>query len=186
MFNTYFQLGFDHILDIEGFDHLLFLVALSALYGIKELRQIIVLVTAFTIGHSLTLALASFNFIQVNSEWIEFLIPISILLTVLYNLFQKNEPPKKMVYHYGLALGFGLLHGMAFSNYFRSLLGKDQQIWELLLPFNLGVEVGQLLIVGAVLLLGFGLTKFLNVSRKHWSMTLNLIAFLGGIYLLIK
>ena len=146
MFSTYFQLGFEHITDINGYDHMLFLLALCAAYIYTDWKKILVLVTAFTLGHSITLSLAVLNIIPVNSAWIEFLIPVTIVLTAGKNVVLKQE--KSSVATYLMALAFGLIHGMGFSNYLRSLLGD-----ELLLPlfsFNIGIEVGQLLVVLAI------------------------------------
>lgn len=179
MFGSYFQLGFEHITDIHGYDHMLFLLTLCAAYVYTDWKKILVLVTAFTIGHSITLALAVLNIIPVNAVWIEFLIPITIVATAVKNLIAKQE--KSAMATYFMALGFGLIHGMGFSNYLRSLLGD-----ELVLPlfsFNVGIELGQLLVVGAIFLGQFALFKTISVQHRHWNLSVSLVS--GGISLLL-
>ena len=179
MFPTYFQLGFEHITDINGYDHMLFLLALCAAYVYSDWKKILVLVTAFTVGHSITLSLAVLNVIPVNSDWIEFLIPVTIVATAVKNVILKQE--KSSIPTYMMALAFGLIHGMGFSNYLRSLLGD-----ELLVPlfsFNVGIEVGQLLVVAAIFLVQFALVNAVSVKHKQWNWVVSLIA--GGISLLL-
>ncbi len=179
MFSTYFQLGFEHITDLHGYDHMLFVLALCAAYFYTDWKKILVLVTAFTIGHSVTLALAVLNVIPVNSDWIEFLIPVTIVATAAKNIIAKQG--KAATATYLMALCFGLIHGMGFSNYLRSLLGDD-----LLMPlfsFNIGLEVGQLLVVSIIFLVQFVLINTISVKHKHWNVVVSLIA--GGISLLL-
>jgi len=179
MFPTYFQLGFEHITDLNGYDHMLFLLALCAAYIYRDWKKILVLVTAFTLGHSITLALAVLNIIPVNAAWIEFLIPVTIVATAVKNLSAKQE--KAAIATYLMALGFGLIHGMGFSNYLRSLLGD-----ELLMPlfaFNIGLEVGQLIVVGLIFGLQFVVMNTISVKPKHWNLVVSLTA--GGISLLL-
>lgn len=169
VFEVYIQLGFHHIVDLHAFDHLLFIVALCAVYRLAQWKNILILVTAFTIGHSLTLALATLRVIIVPTEIIEFLIPITILLTSLFNLFSGQEPKgRRIQINYALALFFGLIHGMGFSNYLRVLLGFEESIITPLLAFNIGLELGQLLIVGIVLLVSTVVVKFTNTEYRDW------------------
>src|SRR5215211_4882222 len=149
-FWLYFQLGLEHILDWQGYDHMLFIAALCLRYLLKDWRKVLILVTAFTIGHSITLALSVLSYINIPSAWIEFLIPVTIVITALSNLFQPNTEPKRkfpLIYFY--ALFFGLIHGLGFSNYLKSLLGRGTSVVSELLAFNLGLEAGQLIIVAA-------------------------------------
>jgi hypothetical protein len=188
-FIAYMQLGFQHITDLKGYDHILFVIALCSVFSIVDLRNVAILVTAFTIGHSVTLALATLNIIKFDSSFIEFLIPITILITAIFNFFHKSTQGKSKVkkengtLRYILAGCFGLIHGMGFSNYLRSLLGKEESIFKPLLGFNIGLEGGQLLIVLATLLLFYMLTNILKV-KKH---ELNLIVsgIIGGIALML-
>ncbi len=154
-FGFYFSLGWEHIISWDALDHQLFILALAAIYLLKEWKQVLVLVTAFTIGHSLTLALTIFNVIHFPSNWIEFLIPCTIVLTAISNLFQKNFTPRSIRINYFLALFFGLIHGMGFANKLRYILAKDQSIGWSLFGFNVGLEAGQIVVVIIVLAISF-------------------------------
>jgi cytochrome bd-type quinol oxidase subunit 2 len=168
-FWLYFNLGREHIADLAGYDHILFVTALCLRYVIRDWRKILILVTAFTIGHSITLALSALKYLNISTEWIEFLIPITIFITALTNVLQKDTNPKKRgSFVYGLALFFGLIHGLGFSNYLKSLLGKDNSIVSELLAFNIGLEVGQLVIVAAVLLLSVICIQLLKIQRRDY------------------
>src|SRR6478609_3184137 len=188
-FALYFVLGREHILDYaNGYDHILFVLALCAIYLISDWRKILVLVTAFTVGHSVTLALATLEIISFNLDLIEFLIPITILLTALANLFHKEsaiESGKKIQFNYILALTFGLIHGMGFSNYLRALLGKNESIVTQLLAFNLGLEFGQLIIVIIFMGITFVLVGLVGVPRRDWKMIIS-SAIAGIALILIK
>jgi len=171
-FWAYLLLGFEHISDITAYDHILFVVALCAIYRLAQWRSVVVLVTAFTIGHSLTLALAAMGIIPVNSELIEFLIPVTILLTCVYNVtnYAADFDRKSLRVKYALAAFFGLIHGMGFSNYFSMLLGKSQSIVKPLFAFNIGIELGQLIIV--LLSLGAAYLAFnlLKIKQREWNL----------------
>jgi hypothetical protein len=178
-FELYFKLGLQHILDLQGFDHILFILALCAVYVARDWVKILLLVTAFTLGHSLTLALATFEVVQIRSEVIEFLIPVTIAFTALATLIKpKPNSGKGIQLNYLLALFFGLIHGLGFSNYLRSLLGKEASIWQPLLAFNVGLEVGQIVIVAAFLLIT-SLVHLAGINRKEW--TLMVSAFILGV-----
>jgi hypothetical protein len=187
-FQLYFGLGKDHILDYaNGYDHILFVIALCALYQLRDWKQVLVLVTAFTVGHSITLALSTFNIIHVKVELIEFLIPVTILITAVSNLF-KNEDvmsPRAMQLNYGYAAFFGLIHGLGFSNYLKSILGSDKSIVSQLFAFNIGLEIGQIIIVGIFLVGGFILVDLFGVSRRDWKLVIS-SAVAGIALILIK
>ena len=169
-FQLYFKLGLQHILDIQGFDHILFVLALCAVYVARDWKKILILVTAFTIGHSLTLALATFNVIQIRSEVIEFLIPVTIAITALTTIFKpKPSTGKGIQLNYLFAIFFGLIHGLGFSNYLKALLGKEASLWQPLLAFNLGLEAGQIVIVVAFILVT-SLLNLAGVSRREWTL----------------
>ncbi len=184
-FELYFGLGKDHILDyVNGYDHLLFVLALCAVYTTHDWKRVLILVTAFTIGHSITLALATLQLISVNTELIEFLIPLTILITCLSNLFRNETPSKRPVQtNYFLALFFGLIHGMGFSNYLRAILGKADSIASPLFAFNVGLEFGQIIVVGIFLLLTFIVLDLLRTNRRDWKMVIS--SAIGGIALII-
>lgn len=175
-FQLYFILGKDHILDYaNGYDHILFVVALCAVYAIRDWKQILILITAFTIGHSVTLALATLNIISVSTALIEFLIPLTILVTAVSNLFRKEsgitQGPVQL--NYLFAVFFGLIHGMGFSAYLRALLGKSHEILTPLFAFNIGLELGQIIIVGIFLVVSFIAIDWLGVGRRDWKMVLS-------------
>ncbi len=179
-FLIYLRLGFDHITDPRGYDHVLFVVALCAVYAIHQWRQVLILVTAFTIGHSITLALATLQLIHYKTALIELLIPITILITAVTNFFFQEpksrglpKPSPNRVWCYGLALAFGLIHGMGFSNYLRSLLGHEAEIVKPLLAFNIGLEIGQLVIVSLVLGLSFVVIDILKSTRLRWTLVVS-------------
>lgn len=192
MFTTYFQLGFEHITDVNGYDHILFLIALCAAYRYVDWKNILVLVTAFTVGHSLTLALAVLNIIPVNGAWIEFLIPLTIFITAVANLYHGWKDPSLTLPILGrglgggwsLALGFGLIHGMGFSNFLRSLLG-DELLWPLF-SFNLGLEMGQLIIVSVIFGLQWAAVRFAGWSLRWWNIGLSLLAAIVSLYLMVE
>ena len=179
-FGLYFTLGREHIIDWQGIDHILFVLVLCVRYQFVDWRKLLVLITAFTIGHSVTLALSVFNLVYFSAKWIEFLIPITIVITTISNVFVKKFVYKtKFPFIYFLALGFGLIHGLGFSNYLKSLLGKDDSIWLQLLAFNVGLEVGQLLIVVGVLILSLILVTLLKINRRDYILWIS-----GGVFAL--
>ncbi len=179
-FNIFFEVGFRHIADLKGIDHILFVAALCLRYQFADWRKLLVLVTAFTIGHSITLALSVFEMIHYSMNWIEFLIPVTIVITALSNLFVKKFVFKsRFPLIYFLALFFGLVHGLGFSNYLKSLMGKDHSIITQLLAFNLGLEAGQLLIVTALLFLSLIFVTLLKINRREYLLLLS-----GGIFAL--
>lgn len=168
-FWLYFQLGREHIADWQGYDHILFIAALCLRYMPKDWKKVLILVTAFTIGHSITLALSVLNYVTVSTAWIEFLIPVTIVITALGNVLQPaEEPKKKLSLVYFLALFFGLIHGLGFSNYLKSLLGKSTSIVNELLAFNLGLEAGQLLIVAFILAISWLCTSVFKLPRREY------------------
>lgn len=174
-FSLYFNLGLTHILDINGYDHILFIIALCVLYLPRDWRRILIIVTAFTIGHSITLALATLNIVHINPSFIEFLIPVTIFITALSNMLKKQQhfDGKQIQINYAFALFFGLIHGLGFSNYLRSLLGRDQSIVMQLFAFNLGLELGQIIIVAAFLVLSFLFIGIFGVRRRDWRLVVS-------------
>jgi len=170
-FETYIQLGFEHIVDIDAYDHMLFLLALVAVYTLRDWKALLILVTAFTLGHSLTLALAALDIVIVRSEVIEFLIPVTIFITAMGNIVPRGTGIRKRGnLQYVLALFFGLIHGLGFSNYFKMLLGAEVNRTLPLLGFNLGIEIGQLLIVGAILFVLTVLTGIFKLKLRDWTL----------------
>jgi hydrogenase/urease accessory protein HupE len=174
-FELYFELGREHILDIKGYDHILFVVALCAIYQISEWKKVLILVTAFTVGHSLTLALAVLDIINVNKPLIEFLIPVTIFITAVFNIIRGDRESNQQSIHlnYIFAMFFGLIHGMGFSSYLKSMLGRNSDLITQLFSFNLGLEIGQIIIVIAVLIIGFITTSIIRRSRRDWNLVVS-------------
>ena len=171
----YINLGFQHISDLAGYDHILFLLALCAVYTIDQWRRLFLLVTAFTVGHSVTLALSSFGWVVIPSHIIEFLIPVTIFITALRNVVvrtsdQPTEAWNNMTGHYVVALCFGFIHGMGFSNYFRALMMDSSSITIPLLGFNLGIEIGQLLVVSIIVITASIVVKKARVQHHEWNL----------------
>ena len=181
VFQTYLELGFLHICTPRAADHLTFLLALCAPYVLADWRRVLALVTSFTVGHSLTLALATLGVVAFRPAIIEALIPITIMVTALMNLRKASSSPTGQMLTRRtpvlsvapnlLALGFGLIHGLGFSNYLRALLGANSRPLQELFAFNVGVELGQVLIVTTILLAGAVLLRGLRVARRDWLLT---------------
>ncbi|OAQ39921.1 HupE / UreJ protein [Pedobacter psychrophilus] len=176
-FSIYFELGWQHILDWQGYDHILFVTALCGVFLLSDWKKVLILVTAFTIGHSITLALSVFNKILIPSNWIEFLIPVTIFTTAFINIVKKKASKNRFDPIYFLALLFGLIHGMGFSNYLKSLMGKSNNVVGELLAFNIGLEFGQIIIVLSVLLICFLMISILKVQKREWNLFLSSAIF---------
>jgi len=190
-FAVYFRLGIEHIADIRGYDHILFIAALTVAYSLREWRRLLILVTAFTLGHSFTLALATIGAVRVNTDLVEFLIPLTILVTSVFNIVNSRGATEAAAWETGvrrrylvlyvLAGGFGLIHGLGFSSFLRAVLGGEESIVIPLFAFNVGLEIGQILIV--VLLFGLGslLVKVARMVQRDWLLIVS--GATGGIAL---
>jgi len=166
----YLKMGFDHISDWRGIDHIIFILVLCAVYTIQDCRKVAVLITAFTIGHSLTLALAAFKIFIANPLLIELLIPVTIFLTSLQNIYFRSLNTKENYLHYLFALLFGFIHGMGFSNFFNAMMSDSMSIALPLFAFNLGLELGQLCIVFLFFGFYFLIKKLFNPDHWHWTL----------------
>ena len=171
----YFKEGWHHIISFNALDHQLFIIALSAIYILKEWKKVLVLVTAFTIGHSLTLALSIYDIIRVNERWVEFLIPITIMITAIFNFFIKDFNKSSLRLNYYFALFFGFIHGLGFANSIRFMLANDQKIGPGLLGFNLGLEAGQMVCVTLILLAAYLAINIAGLNRKCWIYILSTV-----------
>ncbi len=184
---NFFVTGWEHIVDINAYDHVLFVMALCAAYRLVQWRQIVIIITAFTVGHSGTLILSALGIIPTNQTLVEILIPFTIMLTAILNVARETDDAggRDTKVKYGVALGFGLIHGLAFANNFKVILFEDNIIVPLLL-FNLGIEVGQIFIV--VLLMGalWLYDKFLNGDHSKWNQFLSGACFGVAALLLIE
>jgi len=185
-FRLYFGLGTDHILTWEAMDHILFVAALCLRYLWPDWKKVAVLVTAFTIGHSVTLALSALGYVHVPTRWIEFLIPLTIAVTALNNLAQKKTgQQKKLPLIYFFALFFGLIHGLAYASSFLDLEGKEGLVAHLF-AFNIGIELAQLLVVVAVLFISFVVVQLSKISRIAWIRVASLLVLVVSINMAIK
>ncbi len=184
-FEINFNLGFEHITTFDGLDHILFLLALTVIFQFKHWGRVLGVVTAFTVGHTLTLVLANSNAVSVNSDIVEFLIPVTILVTGITNLLKSGQNPRNNA-RFFLAGIFGLIHGLGFFRSFRMLTVGDEDGWSSLLPFALGVELGQLLVVFIILLITAILFNFMRLKTKEWNLFASGIVCGVAAYLMIQ
>ena len=176
-FLVYLRLGFDHIQDWAGYDHMLFLLALVTTASLASWRQLLILVTAFTVGHSITLAMATFDVFRLQASLVETLIPMTIVVTSLFNLTQLNTTRRATVLDrlpYLLTLMFGLVHGLGFSNYLRAMLGVEENLFLPLLAFHVGLQVGQVIVVTGILIASTLIQNAIQIPRRYW------IVFMSG------
>ena len=184
-FAFYFNLGWKHIISTDALDHQLFIGVLAAIYLLPNWKQVLILVTAFTIGHSLTLVLSTYNIIQFSNKWVEFLIPLTIVITSMVNFFRKNFQSASFKLQYLLAAVFGLVHGLGFANTIRFMLAENQKIIIPLLSFNLGLEAGQVLVVAIILAMSYLLVNMLSINRKLWVWSISSLALFWSLYFCI-
>jgi len=179
--------GLFHVLDWNAYDHILFLIALTVVYDFKNWKKIFWLISLFTIGHTLTLILAAYKIISVDSNWIEFLIPVTIIITALFNIFYARNTTKQTKTNTNLffALFFGLIHGLGFSGYFKMLIGSSNSKLIPLLEFALGIELAQIIIVFIVLLVGFIFQTIFRFSKRDWILIISSI-IIGTVLPILK
>jgi hypothetical protein len=181
-FWIFFKIGLNHVLDIQGYDHVLFLIALTVPYAFKDWTRILILVSIFTLGHTLALLLSVFNVIVVKANIVEFIIPITILITAFYNLFTAGKTSKNssITFIGFVTLFFGIIHGLGFSNYFKTILsGEALDKLPNLLEFALGIEVAQIIVVIAVLILSFIFQTLFRFNKRDFTLTMS--AFVIGV-----
>ncbi|WP_445748482.1 HupE/UreJ family protein [Polaribacter sp.] len=168
-FRLYTEMGLFHVLDVKAYDHILFLIVLAVIFSFSEWKKVLWLVTLFTIGHSLSLTLAAFEIINIKVEIIEFLIPVTIFITGVTNIFNAKKTSKtKDSINLIFALYFGLIHGLGFSNYFRAMIGKEDDKLVPLAEFALGIEAAQVIIVLLILTIGYLLQNVSKVTKRDW------------------
>ena len=186
-FILYFKMGLNHVLDFNAYDHILFLIVLSVVFSFNQFKKIVWLVTLFTIGHSTTLALAAFGILSINMKLVEFLIPVTIFITGTVNVFTaKQAAGGKQNINLVLALLFGLIHGLGFSNYFKMMIGKGEDKVMPLLEFSLGIEAAQIIIVLGILLMGTILQHFFKVTKRDWILVCSSIVIGFAIQMLLN
>ena len=184
-FLFYFIEGWKHIISRDALDHQLFILALAVIYTVKDWRRVLVLVTAFTIGHSLTLALSVLDLIRVPSSWVEFLIPVTIVLTALWNMIRRQQL-KRINSNYLLALFFGLIHGLGFANAIRMMLASDQSVGVGLFGFNLGLEAGQIVVVLLILLITQLLLYGIKVPHRIYIFVVSAIVLILSLKMAVE
>ena len=177
-FLFYLKLGWEHIISWDALDHQLFILVLVAVYFYKDWRKILILITAFTIGHSATLALSVLDIVRLSSNLVEILIPVTIIITAFDNILFRENQKKLMKINYVLALFFGLIHGMGFANTARMAMASEQNITVPLLGFNIGLEFGQITVVILVNAVLFVLSKILLLHQKYWIIAISMVAIL--------
>lgn len=182
-FWIFFQIGLRHVLDINGYDHILFLIALTVPYAFKDWKRILILVSLFTLGHTLALFLSVFGVVAVKASWVEFLIPVTILITAFFNLFtagKSNAKNESIAFIGSVTVFFGIIHGLGFSNYFNQLLpGKPTDKLAPLLEFALGIEAAQIIVVIVVLLLSFVFETLFRFNKRDFTLIMS--AFVIGV-----
>ena len=168
-FITHVELGFKHVLDFNGYDHILFLIVLAVIFSFSQWKKVLLMITFFTVGHTFTLGLATYQIVTIKETVIEFLIPITILITAVVNILKFSiNSPKREKTNLFFALFFGLIHGLGFSNFLRVTLGRSEDKLIPMLEFALGIELAQIVIVLSVLILGTVLIHFFRVLKRDW------------------
>jgi hypothetical protein len=177
-FGLYFTVGLQHILTWEALDHILFVAALCLRYQFKDYKKIIVLVTAFTIGHCTTLVLSSLNIVSIKPALTEFFIALTIVFTATSNVFVKEVAhQKRFSFIYFMALLFGMIHGLGFAYGLKSILGKSESIFMPLLAFNCGIELAQISVALVVLFVSYIFANILNIPFRTWLLFVSGIIF---------
>ena len=176
-FLNFLELGLYHIVDFSSYDHILFLAIITLPYVYKDWKQLLVLVSFFTIGHTLSLLLGVYDIINFNANLVEWVIPFTIIIIALYNIFTvgKTSSKSKSIIISCLVLFFGLVHGLAFANSFESLVKIGGSQFLSILEFALGLELGQFIIIFCVLFFGFLGQTIFRFSKRDWVMVFSSI-----------
>lgn len=185
-FIFYFKIGWKHILSWDATDHIYFITVLAVIYTFSDWKKILVLVTAFTLGHAITLYISALDLFRFSIEWVEFAIPCTIIVTAGSNLLVKQEKKISGILQYMLALCFGLVHGMGYANYIRMQLSKNQDMVWSLFSFNVGLEMGQLLVVLFVLSIQFIFMKYKLVNVNTFAIIISLYVLLVSFFLAVE
>lgn len=186
-FAIYFQLGFNHIATWGALDHILFIAALALPYNFSDWKKLLVLVTAFTIGHTITLGLCVSDVFTFSKDWIEFFIPLTIVITAIINVFTiKNISNNKFPPKYWMAILFGFIHGLGFSNDLKSIIGKDSNLFIKLLSANLGIEIAQIFFILAVLFIGAICTGLVKINKRDYLVFTSGTIFGTSLYFLFQ
>lgn len=184
-FSLYFGLGWHHIISWDALDHILFILVLAVIYRLDDWRRLLVLVTAFTIGHFITLFLSVTDLLRLPSGLVEFLIPITIMITAAFDLFQKEFSTRTLRLNYFLALGFGLIHGLGYANAIRFMLVKGERLGPNLFAFNIGLEIGQIVVVLTALFIGEAVLRSKIISRRVWVVLVSALVLIISLNMVI-
>ena len=176
-FIFYFKLGWFHILSLDALDHLYFIAVLTIIYTFYSWKRVVVLITAFTIGHAITLFLSALDILRFNDQYVEFAIPCTIFISAGVNLWRRDGLAEAGRIQYLLAILFGLVHGMGFANAIRFMLSSDQHIISSLLSFNIGLESGQIFVVLFMLFVGWFVQRMKLFSKRDWVLIFSSIIF---------
>ncbi|MDT0642261.1 HupE/UreJ family protein [Zunongwangia sp. F363] len=176
-FWLYYRLGLEHILDWQAYDHVLFLIVLIVGYTFSSWKKILWLITLFTIGHTLALFLSVYEIVKVDTNYVEFLIPVTILITAFYNILTagRNEKSRNQNMLFFTTVFFGVIHGLGFSSYFKMIAAAGESKFLPLLEFALGIETAQILVVIVIVILGFIFQNMIRVSRRDWILVISSI-----------
>jgi hypothetical protein len=186
-FTLYFKIGLHHVLDFSAYDHILFLIVLAVVFNFNQWKKVLWLVTLFTLGHSITLALSAFEIVRIQVDIIEFLIPLTIFITGLVNIITINKAPKENEnINLLFALFFGLIHGLGFSNYFKMMVGREEDKLFPLVEFALGIEAAQIIIVLGVLSIGALILSIKKIKREYWILINSSIVILISIKMMFE
>lgn len=173
----YFKEGLYHVLDWNAYDHILFLIVLTIPYLFSHWKRVVTLVSIFTVGHTVSLALSAYGVIKVNTSLVELLIALTIIITALYNVFTagNKKGSSKIGLYLFVALFFGIIHGLGFSTYFKMMTaGSDSKLLPLI-EYTLGIEAAQLIVVVVVLILSFIFQAIFRFSQRDWVMVISSI-----------
>lgn len=181
-FLFFLKLGWEHIISVDALDHQLFVLALACIYRIADWKRVLLLITAFTVGHFTTLVLSIYDLVFMPAHWVEFLIPVTIVISAAVNFKKPGNIEFYTTYKYLVALVFGFIHGMGFANYLRFILSKEESLGWSLLSFNLGLELGQIAVIAILLLLQEFLIRKLSVKHRYIILFISAITLLTGLY----
>ncbi len=185
-FWLYFKLGLEHVLDWNAYDHILFLIVLSAAYTFNSWKRLLILVTLFTLGHTVSLVLANYNVVSVSSQWVEFLIPVTIMAAAIFNLFTagREQRAEKLGLFYIVTVFFGLIHGFGFATYYKMINDSNEVLP--LIEFALGVELSQIIVVFLVLIFAFVFQMLFRFNKRDWVLVVSSIVIGMVIPMLIE
>jgi hypothetical protein len=175
-FFFYFKIGMEHVLELGALDHILFLVCLCVPLLLKDWQKTILLVSFFTVGHTLSLVLGAFGILSLDSKLVEFLIPFTILIAALVNIITAGKiTDQRTKAVYSFAVVFGVIHGLAYYSDLKIVLYGTDKIVKII-EISLGVETAQLIIAFLLLLLSFVAQQLLRISKRDWILVISALA----------